>query len=372
MKKVRFGVVGMGKQGSFYAKLLLDGKIEKGVLTAVCNQSADKLKRFVGEHERQNVATFTDYKTMFTSGVCDAVLVVTPHNSHAEIVVEGLKNGLHVLCDKPLGICAGEVKKMVQTAQENKKMLSVMFNQRTNCTYRKMREIVQSGGIGSLQRVTWIITDWFRPQAYYQSSSWRATWAGEGGGVLINQCPHQIDLLAWIVGETPAFVRSFCHYGKWHDIEVEDDVTAYFTYRNGATGVFITSTGETPGTNRFEISGTKGKLLCEGEKLFWYKNETDSQRLCKTTQDPFPEPPFEKIEVETDGQNRQHEGVMNNFANAILGKEKPFVVGEDAIGGIELMNAMQLSGWKKGEEVALPVDETEYLSHLDNCKKRGK
>ncbi len=372
MKKVRFGVVGMGKQGNFYAKLLLEGQIENGVLTAVCNRSEGKLKAFTDANKDKNVATFTDYKKMFTADVCDAVLVVTPHYSHAQIVVEGLKNGLHVLCDKPLGVCVSEVREMKQVARERQVKLSVMFNQRTNCVYRKMREIVQGGNLGVLQRVTWIITDWYRPQAYYNSSSWRATWAGEGGGVLINQCPHQIDLLQWIVGEMPVSIRGFCRYGQWHEIEVEDDVTAYFTYKNGATGVFITSTGETPGTNRFEISGTKGKLLCEGEKLFWYKNKTDSQQFSKTTQDLFPEPPFEKIQVQTDGENKQHVGIINNFVNAVLGKEKLFVVGEDAINGVELMNAIQLSGWKNGEEVILPIDENEYLTRLSACKKSSK
>ncbi|MBQ3127129.1 MAG: Gfo/Idh/MocA family oxidoreductase, partial [Clostridia bacterium] len=242
---------------------------------------------------------------------------------------------------------------------------AVMFNQRTNCLYRKMREIVQSGGIGDLQRVNWIITDWYRTQQYYDSGSWRATWAGEGGGVLINQCPHQLDLVQWVVGELPVEVNGFCHYGKWHDIEVEDEVTAYFRYRNGATGVFITTTGEAPGTNRFAISGTRGQLLCEGGKLYWYRNAEDSAVWAATSQEGFRKPPCEVIEVETDGRNPQHAGIINNFTAALLGREPFFVDGREGLAGVELMNAIELSGWNGGETVTLPVDEARYLRELD-------
>jgi predicted dehydrogenase len=241
----------------------------------------------------------------------------------------------------------------------------MMFNQRTNCVYRKMREIIADGGIGELQRVNWIITDWYRTDAYYNSGEWRATWAGEGGGVLINQCPHQIDLYQWIIGEMPKTVRGFCQYGKWHDIEVEDEVTAFFTYANGATGVLITTTGEAPGTNRLEISGTKGKLLCEGDKLTWTKNAVDSAQLCRTSDNGYKKPEREVIEVETDGKNPQHKGIINNFANALLGIEELFVSGVDGFNGVELMNAMELSGWLHGEEIVLPVDEDRYLAELN-------
>ncbi|MFR1982485.1 MAG: Gfo/Idh/MocA family protein [Christensenellaceae bacterium] len=199
-----------------------------------------------------------------------------------------------------------------------------------------------------LQRVTWIITDWYRSQFYYDTGSWRATWAGEGGGVLINQCPHQLDLIGWVVGQMPKKVRGFCHYGKWHDIEVEDDVTAYLEYENGATGVFVTTTGETPGTNRFEVSGTGGKLLCEGGALKWYKNASDSAAFSLETKEFFGRPKCECVAVETDGKNPQHAGIINNFANALLGKEDFFVDGREGLNGVELMNAIELSGWQGG------------------------
>ena len=215
----------------------------------------------------------------------------------------------------------------------------------------------------------WYLRDY---AVYYDNGSWRATWAGEGGGVLINQCPHQIDLIQWILGEMPTKVTSFCKYGRWHDIEVEDDVTAYFEYKNGATGVFITTTGEAPGTNRLEISGSKGKLLSEDGNLIFYQNEIDSIENCKVSQKGFDKPKCNKIVVETDGENSQHVGIINNFANAILGIEKLFIQGQEGINGVELMNAIELSGWKDSKMISLPVDEDEYLEILNEKRKNSR
>jgi predicted dehydrogenase len=279
------------------------------------------------------------------------------------MVIECLKRDIHVICEKPAGVYTKQVKEMNEVASKSKALFTIMFNQRTNCVYRKMREIITSGELGQLQRMTWIITNWFRTQAYYDSGSWRATWDGEGGGVLINQSCHQLDLVQWIVGELPVAVNGFCQYGKWHDIEVEDEVTAYLRYANGATGVFITTTGEAPGVNRLEISGTKGKLLCEGETLKWYRNQMDSREYSKTETGGLI--PCDVIDVETDGKNPQHAGIINNFANAILGIEPLFVDGCEGIAGVELMNAIELSGWNGGAEVTLPVDEDAYLKVLN-------
>ena len=370
MEIVRYGIIGLGNQGSSYARNIFetgrDGKIVDAVLSAVCDINPAKIESFKKKTTREDLVYFSDYKEMLDSGLCDAILVETPHYQHPEIVIECLKRGLHVICEKPAGVYTKQVKEMNEVAKESKSLFALMFNQRTNCVYRKMKEIIAEGGIGELQRVNWIITDWFRTQNYYDSGSWRATWAGEGGGVLINQCPHQIDLVQWVVGEMPVSVTGFCQYGKWHDIEVEDEVTAFFKYKNGATGVFITTTGEAPGTNRLEISGTKGKLLSEGGKtLTWYKNEVDSQEHSKTCLDGFKKPAKEVIEVETDGKNPQHAGIINNFTAAILGKEPLFVDGKDGINGVELMNAIELSGWNNAEEIMLPIDEDRYLRELN-------
>ena len=365
MKKIKFGIIGLGNQGSYYElQLFKEGKIENGELSALCDLNPVKLN-YAKETLEREVACFSDYKEMLDSGLVDAVLVETPHYIHPEIVIECLNRGIHVICDKPAGVYTKQVREMNEVAKKSKAHFAMLFNQRTNCVYRKMKEIISDGGIGELQRVNWIITNWYRTQNYYDSGSWRATWKGEGGGVLINQCPHQIDLVQWIVGEMPKTVRGFCQYGKWHDIEVEDEVTAFFEYENGATGVFITTTGETPGTNRLEISGTKGKLLCENDELVWYKLSEDSLEWSHTCPTGFATPALEVIKPETDGKNEQHAGIINNFANALLGLEEFFVDGTEGIHGVELMNAIELSGWKGGEKILLPVDEEEYLKELN-------
>lgn len=246
----------------------------------------------------------------------------------------------------------------------------MMFNQRTNCVYRKMHEMVAGGELGEIRRVNWIITDWYRTQSYYDSGSWRATWDGEGGGVLLNQCPHNLDLIQWICG-MPAKVQAFCHEGKWHDIEVEDDVTAYLEYPNGATGVFITTTGDAPGTNRFEITGDLGKLVCENDKLTFYKLKQGITEHCATCKAGFDKPECETIEVETDGQNEQHAGVMKAFAGKILHGTPLVAGGEEGINGLMLSNAMHLSSWL-GHAVTLPIDEDEFLRQLNEKRAHSR
>ena len=363
---VRYGIIGLGNQGTSYLFNIFEkDRAVDAVVSAVCDNNPAKLEAVKAREPKCAPAYFENYIEMLDSGLCDAILVEVPHYQHPEMVMECLKRGIHVICEKPAGVYTKQVKEMNEAAKDAKALFGMMFNQRTNCLYRKMKEIIADGGIGELQRVNWIITDWYRTQQYYDSGSWRATWSGEGGGVLINQCPHQIDLVQWVVGEMPVEVNGFCQYGKWHDIEVEDEVTAYFRYKNGATGVFVTTTGETPGTNRFEVSGSRGKLLCEDGKLWWYKNENDGFEWSRTCSEGFTKPKCEKVEVETDGLNLQHAGIINNFTAAILGKEELFVSGTDGIAGVELMNAIELSGWNGGEKVSLPVDEDRYLRELD-------
>lgn len=371
MEKIRFGIIGLGNQGSHYALGLFDkGAITNGVITALCDINPAKIEAMKSRITNKDITYFTNYTDMLDSGLCDAVLVEVPHYSHPEMVIACLNRGINVICEKPAGVYADQVKEMNEVAEKSNAKFAMMFNQRTNCVYRKMREIMMSGELGDLQRVTWIITDWYRTQKYYDTGSWRATWSGEGGGVLINQCPHQLDLVSWVVGCQPKYVRGFCEYGKWHNIEVEDEVTAFFEYENGATGMFITTTGETPGTNRFEISGTKGKLVCENNKLIWVKNSEDSQKFSYASDAGFARPGIEVVQVQTDGKNDQHKGIINNFANALLGFEDFFVDGKEGINGVELMNAIELSGWHGGKRVELPVDGKAYYEELKkHCKE---
>ena len=364
MKAVRYGIIGTGVQGRKYFKQIqVEGKVPEATVSALCDVDGGKMQALCAEFPFTG-ATFTDYRSLIDSGLVDAVLVETPHYFHPEISIYALTHGVHVLCDKPAGVYTAQVKELNAVAEASDKIFGLMFNQRTDCLYRKMREMILGGEIGEIKRVNWIITNWFRTRAYYESCDWRATWRGEGGGVLMNQCPHQLDLIGWVLGMNPKRVHAFCHFGKWHDIEVEDDVTAYLEYENGASGVFVTTTGEAGGTNRLEVVGDRGKLIAEDNKLQFTKLSESTEAFCRSTELLHGSPEKEIIEVELDGKNLQHVGILRNFTNAVLGKEPLYVSGVEGIHGVELMNAMQLSGFL-GRAVELPIDDALFKAELD-------
>lgn len=369
MEKVRLGIIGIGNMGTTHAKSLVEGKVPEMELTAVADRKESR-RTWCKENLPGNVAVFEEGKDLIASGTCDAVLVAVPHYQHPELSIDALDHDLHVLCEKPAGVYTKQVRAMNERAKASHKVFAMMFNQRTNCVYRKMLELVKSGELGAIKRVNWIITDWYRTQSYYDSGDWRATWDGEGGGVLLNQCPHNLDLLQWICG-MPSKVQAFCHNGKWHDIEVEDDVTAYLEYPNGATGVFVTTTADAPGTNRFEITLEGGKLVCEDEKLVLHKLAVSEREFCRTAKGGFDKPECTVSEVETDGLNEQHVGVMKAFAGKILHGTPLIANGEEGINGLTLSNAMHLSSWL-GHAVNLPFDEDLFQAELNKRRASSR
>lgn len=369
MEKVRIGIIGIGNMGTTHSKTISEGKVPELELTAVADREEGR-RQWCKDNLPESVQIFEEGSDLIASGVCDAVLVAVPHYQHPELSIEALQHNLHVLCEKPAGVYTKQVREMNEAAAKSDRVFAMMFNQRTNCVYRKMHEMVANGELGEIRRVNWIITDWYRTQSYYDSGSWRATWDGEGGGVLLNQCPHNLDLIQWICG-MPVKVQAFCHEGKWHDIEVEDDVTAYLEYPNGATGVFITTTGDAPGTNRFEITGDLGKLVCENDKLTFYKLKQGIKEHCATCKGGFDKPECETIEVETDGLNEQHAGIMKAFAANILHGTPLVAGGEEGINGLMLSNAMHLSSWL-GHAVTLPIDEDEFLKQLNERRAHSR
>ena len=369
MTKVRLGIIGVGNMGSGHAANILAGKCPEIELTAVADRREAR-RQWAKDTLPEGTAIFEEGSDLIQSGLCDAVHICTPHYQHPTLAMEAFAAGLHVMCEKPAGVYTKAVREMNEAAEKSGKVFAMMFNQRTNCVYRKMHEMVHSGQLGELKRVNWIITDWYRTQIYYDSGDWRATWEGEGGGVLLNQCPHQLDLLQWICG-LPKTVQAFCQEGKWHDIEVEDDVTAYLEYPNGATGVFITSTGDAPGTNRFEVTGTLGKLVCENDKLTFWKLAQDEREFCRTATEGFAQPQCQQVEVETDGENLQHVGVLNAFAGKILHGTPLVAEGTEGLGGLTLSNAMHLSSWL-GRAVDIPFDEELFLSELNKRRATSR
>ena len=369
MTKVRLGIIGVGNMGSGHAANILAGKCPEIELTAVADRREAR-RQWAKDTLPEGTAIFEEGSDLIQSGLCDAVHICTPHYQHPTLAIEAFAAGLHVMCEKPAGVYTKAVREMNEAAEKSGKVFAMMFNQRTNCVYRKMHEMVHSGQLGELKRVNWIITDWYRTQIYYDSGDWRATWDGEGGGVLLNQCPHQLDLLQWICG-LPKTVQAFCQEGKWHDIEVEDDVTAYLQFANGATGVFVTTTGDAPGTNRFEVTGTLGKLVCENDKLTFWKLAQDEREFCRTATEGFAQPQCQQVEVETDGENLQHVGVLNAFAGKILHGTPLVAEGTEGLGGLTLSNAMHLSSWL-GRAVDIPFDEELFLSELNKRRATSR
>ena len=366
MEQVRFGIIGCGNIAQNHVKNFETGKVKDGVVTAICDIVPEKYEALNALYENK-FATFTDAKEMMKSGLVDAVIICTPHYQHPELAIMAMDAEIHCIIEKPAGVYTLQVKEMLERAKTAKTKLSMMFNQRTNPAFKKMREMVATGKIGDVKRTNWIITNWYRTQEYYDSGSWRATWAGEGGGVLYNQSPHQLDLFQWIVGMMPKKVHAFCHFGKWHNIEVEDDVTCYVEYPNGATGCFITTTADAPGTNRFEITGTKGKLVFENDKLFFTELEISEREHCFATNMTFRAPDMlPTVEIALEGENSQHAGVCNNFIDAILGRDELFAPVADGLNGVILANSMLLSTWLD-KTIDLPFDDELFYEEL---KKR--
>jgi predicted dehydrogenase len=360
MNPVRFGIVGLGNMGAIHARNLLAGDVPGAELAAVCDVDPARLTAYAPK-----TRTFSDLDQMIASGAIDALLVATPHFLHPDAAIAALRAGKHVLVEKPVAVHKAEVERMLAAHSGEAAQLTfgAVFNQRTNPAYRKIRHLIQSGELGAVQRVQWTLTDWFRSDAYYASSPWRATWAGEGGGVLVNQSPHQLDLWCWLFGR-PSRVRAFCHFGKYHSIEVEDEVTAYVEMSGGATGVFITSTGEAPGTNRLEIAAERGRVVYENGQLRFTRNETPTPEFSRTTRELFGLPALWEISIPVSGTGGQHLEILRNFTDSIHGTATLIAPAAEGLNSVELANAMLLSTWLD-RTIELPVDGQVFRQELE-------
>lgn len=360
--KIRLGIIGLGNMGTAHSNNLKAGKCPDFDLVAIADKNPKRIE-WGKANLHEGITYFDNAEAMLDSGMIDACIICVPHYDHPRYAIACMKRGIHVMCEKPAAVYTKQAREMnAEAAKHPELVFGMMFNQRTNCLYRKMRELVQSGKYGQIRRTNWLITTWYRPQCYYDSGEWRATWAGEGGGVLLNQCPHQLDLWQWICG-MPVKVNAQLHFGQWHDIEVEDDVTAYVEYENGATGVFVTSTGDACGTNRFEVQMDKAKLIVENDQLTLIEYDMTEQEFSRTCTEPFGVVGTTVSIPETDGENPQHSGVLNAWGGAILRGEPLVARGEEGINGLMLSNAMHLSAFL-GKTVELPIDEDLYYEEL--------
>jgi len=343
---LKFAVIGVGNIGSAHAKALHEGKVADAVLHAVCD--IDPAKREWAREHFPEAEVYEDSDTFFAQCKADAVILSVPHYFHPPYAVRGFEAGMHVITEKPAGVQASAVLEMNRAAQRSGKRFGIMFNQRTDPLYAEVRRLICSGELGDPVRLLWEVTTWFRTQEYYDSGSWRATWSGEGGGVLMNQAPHQLDLLQWIFG-LPQSVRAECHVGKYHTIEVEDEATLYCTYENGATAIFHTSTGEKHGVNRLEIVGTKGRLVAENRVLTVYH---EKEILSQTVYED---------------RGGQHVGILNDFAESICNGTPLLAPGYEGINETELCNAAYLSAWT-GLAAPIPTDRDLFDRILEEKK----
>jgi len=367
MKNVRLGIVGLGNIGKFHTGYLLENKISRCTLTAVSDAFAPSLEAFKGKP----VKTFASAEEMIRSGEIDALVVATPHFLHTTLGIEALKAGLHVMIEKPISAHKADAERLIAVAQQHpKQVFAGMFQMRVEPRYQKIKKLIQSGELGQVVRVNWIITDWFRTEAYYASGGWRATWKGEGGGVLLNQCLHQLDMLQWLCG-MPARVRGFCQLGRFHDIEVEDNITTYLEWKDGGTGVFISSTGEAPGTNRFEICGTRGKVVLENNKLTFTKNDADMIEFSKTSKSGFAKPEVWNIEIPFETVGNPHAILMQNFVDAILDGTPLIAPGAEGMGSVELANVLLYSSLKN-DTIELPMDSAAWEKKLNELIANSK
>lgn len=362
---MKLAIIGMGIMGCRYAKMISDGLVQGIEITAVTRITPER-KEALKEIFNHGAKIYQTADELFDAVSkkqveVDAALIVTPHLSHAELATKAMKLGLHVLCDKPAGAYSQQARQMREEAAKHEGLIfGMMFNQRMNPKHQKIREIVQSGIYGKMKRVSWTITDWYRPDGYYASGAWRGTWTGEGGGILLNQCPHNLDLLQWICG-MPVSVQAFCNEGKYHDIAVEDEVTAYFTFKNGATGTFYSTTGEASGINRLEISMEDALLVFENGELKVRELKVHEAEYRKTATDYFAQPEGEWKDISCVGADLEHVGILQNFADAVAGKTELFVKGSEGSKSLMLANAMYLSSWKK-QMVKLPETIEEEIA----------
>ncbi|MDB6132820.1 MAG: oxidoreductase [Verrucomicrobiales bacterium] len=358
MENVRIGIVGLGNMGKAHRACLRAGKVSGLQLTAICDRTTNLPPPEEGE------AQFADVEAMIASGCVDALLIATPHYFHTTVGIAALRAGLHVMVEKPLSVHKADCERLINAHQGSGQIFAAMFQLRTDPLYKQLKSLVSQGELGSIRRVLWDCTDWFRTETYYTSGGWRATWKGEGGGVLLNQCPHNLDLYQWLFG-MPSEVTGFCQFGRYHDIEVEDDVTAYFRYKNGTHATFITSTGEAPGKNLLQITGENGLVTVNGRQVTFQRNRTSMSEFSLESDAGFAKPENWSIDMPVPPGTASHVEVLQNFTDAILHGVPLIAPAAEGIHSIELANAILLSTWKN-RTVPLPMDSLQYERELHN------
>jgi predicted dehydrogenase len=363
LNKVRFGIVGVGGMGSGHASTMKN--IEEVQLTAVSDVDRKVCDRVASEY---GVKGFTDYEDLVDSGLVDAIIVATPHYFHPPVSIYAMKRKIHVLSEKPIAVTVKEADEMVAAAKANKVKFAVMYQTRSTPEYQAARKLVNEGRLGAIYR-TMCVDSGFRSQAYYDSAAWRGTWKGEGGGVLINQAPHKIDVFMSL-GGLPSKVLAWTNTRR-HKIEVEDEASALLSYKNGAIGYYHTSTTEYPNTEYLELCGEKGKLVMYGDKVRFWELEKPLQEFSDTTPQMWDQPNAQEVEVKLEKRESGHGAIIRNLARSILYDEPLLSPGEEGLMSVEFINATIMSG-KLGKPVKIPVDRKTYTAFIGKLKRTSK
>lgn len=362
MEPVKFGIVGVGGMGAAHVKIV--SEMEEAKLVAVADVNGETARRVA---EETGAKAFVDYKQLIRKGGVEAVVIATPHYFHPPVAEYAAKHGVHVLSEKPIAVTVAAADKMIEVCRANNVLLGIMFQQRTDGARVKMKQLVDSGAVGELHRVT-MVSPWYRTQAYYDSGSWRGTWKGEGGGILMNQAPHSLDQFVWI-GGMPQAVQAIATT-RHHNIEVENSGLAIFDYGDGKVGWFYASTAEVPGGERFEVAGDRGMLVLEDGKLRHFVLEEPLSTHLKNHPTAFAAPKGEWRDVEIDAKSLGHNGVTQQFVKAVRANDESLLVanGEDGLRSLELANAMLMAGFMR-REVTLPVDRGGYERMLRKLRE---
>ncbi len=378
---LKIGIIGFGALGSFYARMISkEHRVEGLALGAICD--IDPAKREQARQLYPDACVYESIDQVLLDKKCDFISIAVPHYLHPALTIQALEAGMPVVVEKPAGIVPKYVKEMNAVADKHPQVpFGIMLNQRTNPIFKRVHEITSSGELGRLRQFVWVSRQ-FRTQKYYDSGSWRATWGGEGGGVLVNQAPHQIDLMQWMFG-MPERVFATTNMGFRRNIAVENDVCAQFVYSNQATGVFITCTHDIMGEDRLTAVYDRGRIrVLDSRRLEIERLVDDEEKLGTEYSDEALNDlrkmnklyTTEIIEKENDPfANSEHAKLFKAFVDHLNNPEKPMVAkGVDGINGVLLASAIQLSGWLK-EPVNVPVDDEVYLKELNKrISEEGK
>lgn len=361
---VRTALIGAGTMGKNYLRRVMKGNAPTMTITAVVARRAETQQE-VREICGDTVSIFANEDELYAhSDLFDAVLIVTPHKLHPAMGMNALRHGKHLLLDKPVAESVAACRELLETAGNSGLVFSVVFHQRTYPKYQRIRSMIQNGEIGTVNRILLENSRYFRTPYYHHSGSWRSSWKGEGGGALINQGQHILDIWQWLFG-MPEELYAEIGFGKYNDFRVDDEALLTMRYPGGKTGVFILTTGEGSYTEKLEIAGSKGTILLEEEHLTVTTFDQDLQEYRKNASVNSRENLRSDVREETFETNEScQEAILENFARAIEYGEPLLVDGQDAVNALELTNAAYLSAWKH-MPVKLPVDAEEYRKQLD-------